>query len=114
MLLLSLQNQGDRPRFKIAALEIAASFWNEPITITLEDCRDLMRFEMAFTRLLQIKQRPDLFGQDYYKEIRDGISNNNQNRLQPHKAPPPPQPQKKEVETTGVYEYEDDESNKKR
>lgn len=29
--------------------------------------------EQAYTRLLQIKQRPDLFNMTYYREINDGI-----------------------------------------
>lgn len=34
---------------------------------------DLMRFEMAFTRLLQIQQRPDLFDDEYYFKGPDGV-----------------------------------------
>lgn len=73
-------------------LEIAASQWNQALTVTLSDCKDLMRFEMAFTRLLQIKQRPDLYDDEYYFRTADGILKS------PKNSPPPPaaakQPQK--------------------
>lgn len=71
-------------------LEIAASQWNQPMTLNLDDCKDLMRFEMAFTRLLQIKQRPDIYEPDYYFRTADGI-------LKPPKnSPPPPKAQKQQ------------------
>ena len=69
----SFQQQGPKGKFKIPPLEIAASQWTEPLTIDLEDCKDLMRFEMAFTRLLQIQQRPDKFDEEYYFKGADGI-----------------------------------------
>lgn len=61
------------PRITIPKLEIAGSPWNAPFSIELEDCKNLMRFEMAYTRLLQINQRPDLFDDSYYFKGNDGI-----------------------------------------
>lgn len=74
-------------------LEIAASQWNEPLTLDLDSCKDLMRFEMAFTRLLQIKQRPDIYEPGYYFKTADGILKNPKNSPPPPKAGKPGQPQ---------------------
>lgn len=67
------QQQGQRGKLKIPDLELTGSKWSEPITIDLQDCMDLMRFEMAFTRLLQIQQRSDMFDDKYYFNGPDGI-----------------------------------------
>jgi len=91
---------GDKIAKRIEPLSIASSYWNPAITINLDDCGDLMRFEMAFTRLLQIQQRPDKFSPGYYYNGPDGIrkyvppkkeptkspAQNNQNKQQPMNA----------------------------
>ena len=45
--------------------------WNEEFTVTLDFCANLLRNERPFTRLLQRKQRPDLYNHTYYQSIED-------------------------------------------
>ncbi|KAF6033863.1 GAL3ST1 [Bugula neritina] len=63
----------ETPGITIPKLEIAGSPWSAPFSIELEDCKNLMRNEQAYTRLLQINQRPDLFKESYYFIGNDGI-----------------------------------------
>lgn len=54
---------------------IAKSRWlPAPIKLYYDYCKDLVRMEIAYTRLLQIKQRPDLYTEEYYRQKNDGIS----------------------------------------
>lgn len=45
--------------------------WNTELTINISFCKNYLRKERPFTRLLQSKQRPDLFDKAYYEEIED-------------------------------------------
>lgn len=51
----------------------ASKYIRTSITLDYDYCKDLVRLEIAYTRLLQIKQRPDLYTEEYYEERNDGI-----------------------------------------
>ncbi|XP_067942073.1 galactose-3-O-sulfotransferase 2-like [Watersipora subatra] len=58
---------------KSKELVIEATKWNEEFTIGNDYCSDLLRKERPFTRLLQSKQRPDMFNHAYYTSIEDPL-----------------------------------------
>lgn len=52
-------------------LQVEKSDWNEEFTVTMQFCANMLRNERPFTRLLKLKQRPDIYSQSYYEELED-------------------------------------------
>lgn len=48
---------------------VEATQWNNAFMVDGEYCANLLREERPFTRLLQVKQRPDKYNKEYYRSI---------------------------------------------
>lgn len=62
---------GDVNTETFSTLTIERTHWNEEFMVDWQLCAHLLRNERPFTRLLQRKQRPDIYNQSYYEDLED-------------------------------------------